>query len=368
MGKYIKLFQNHSQYEGFTGTTDFVLPNVSWCRDVRKIVHYNPRPIYRTTSGETYCNQYNKYIDVYSQVSNDYGKTWETTATTPTLIEQNSYDCGYGVVEAKVNVTTTSSPTKILNRVNQFRSVEIDGVKQPSVTSGYTFSTTGEHTVKYELGNPSYIGNSAFTYCNNISKFVIPNTVTQINSDAFFGCDGITSIGPVGSDSSIEVPNSVINILDYAFYYCFQLRTVKLPDSVQYLGYQCFHNCRQLHRVEFGKGLTTINDSGFTACWTLTTIIFHEESKPYIGRSAFVGCSIHSLDIPSGCTSIWNNAFSGNSFMESIIIRKTTPPSLGSNVFYDTGSCPIQVPSGSVETYKAASGWSDYASRIQAIE
>ena len=52
-------------------------------------------PQYRAISGETYCDGFDKYVDVYSQVSYDNGRTWETTVTTPTLIEKDSEDCGY---------------------------------------------------------------------------------------------------------------------------------------------------------------------------------------------------------------------------------------------------------------------------------
>jgi hypothetical protein len=50
----------------------------------------------------------------------------------------------------------------------------------------------------------------------------------------------------------------------------------------------------------------------------------------------------------------------------SLTINAVVPPSLNGYVFLGS-SYPIYVPSESVETYKAASGWSDYASRIQAI-
>jgi hypothetical protein len=40
---------------------------------------------------------------------------------------------------------------------------------------------------------------------------------------------------------------------------------------------------------------------------------------------------------------------------------------LGSSAFSITNNCPIYVPSASVDTYKAASGWSTYASRIHEI-
>lgn len=49
----------------------------------------------RITSGEPYCSIFDKYVDVYSQKSVDSGDTWVTTATTPTLVEANSVDCGY---------------------------------------------------------------------------------------------------------------------------------------------------------------------------------------------------------------------------------------------------------------------------------
>ncbi len=54
--------------------------------------------------------------------------------------------------------------------------------------------------------------------------------------------------------------------------------------------------------------------------------------------------------------------------MSSITCNATTPPALGTDVFANTNNCPIYVPAASVETYKAASGWSGYASRIQAIQ
>lgn len=41
MRKFIKAFENHNQYEAFTGTSEFVLPNVSFCENEDEM-HYNP--------------------------------------------------------------------------------------------------------------------------------------------------------------------------------------------------------------------------------------------------------------------------------------------------------------------------------------
>ena len=42
MGKYLKLFDTHAEYESFI-QTDFDRPNVSYCKDNDE-VHYNPLP------------------------------------------------------------------------------------------------------------------------------------------------------------------------------------------------------------------------------------------------------------------------------------------------------------------------------------
>ena len=97
---------------------------------------------------------------------------------------------------------------------------------------------------------------------------------------------------------------------------------------------------------------------------TSLTIGSHPTSIP---SGMFENCTkLTSLDIPSNISSIESRAFASCTGLTSITVESTTPPTLGSYVFNYT-NCPIYVPSESVDAYKAASGWSSYASRIQAI-
>lgn len=64
--------------------------------DGSKLVYQRVRtPMYRKTSGETYCVSFDKMVEEYSQVSFDDGQSWTTTATTEVLVEHNSEDCGF---------------------------------------------------------------------------------------------------------------------------------------------------------------------------------------------------------------------------------------------------------------------------------
>ena len=122
-------------------------------------------------------------------------------------------------VVAKFNVTSTSSPTKLCNSsaVSQFSGIEIDGVVQPSVVSAYTFSTTGEHSVKYTLTDPTSIGDGAFSSCSGLTSIDIPSGATSIGSNAFASCSGLTSC---------TIGSGVTSIGNYAFIYCSSLTSI----------------------------------------------------------------------------------------------------------------------------------------------
>ena len=219
-------------------------------------------------------------------------------------------------VVAKYNVTSTSNSTPLSSSygegIETFSAMEIDGVAQPNVVSSYTFSTTGEHTVKYTLKDSTTVGMWAFWQTSTLTSVYIPNSVTSISDGVFQECTGITS--------------------------------VTIGDSVTYIGITSFTMCYNLTSVTIPNSVTSIANNAFLDCTGLT-----------------------SVTIGSGITSIGDNAFNDCSGLTSVTIQATTPPTLGAMVFEQTNNCPIYVPSGSVSTYKAASGWSSYTSRIQAI-
>ena len=87
-----------------------------------------------------------------------------------------------------------------------------------------------------------------------------------------------------------------------------------------------------------------------------------------IGMYSFAYNSITSATIGTGITSIGELAFTNDVNLTSVTIKALDPPTLGSNVFSVDVNHPIYVPASAVATYKAATGWSEYASRIQAIQ
>ena len=77
---------------------------------------------------------------------------------------------------------------------------------------------------------------------------------------------------------------------------------------------------------------------------------------------------LKSVEFPQSISMIGYSCFYKCILLEYIIIYATTPPNFGSNALLQTNSLShIYVPSESVDAYKSASGWSSYASIIEAI-
>ena len=225
--------------------------------------------------------------------------------------------------------------------------------------SGYEYSAMtdaviGDCVTNVGKNDDTY-SDSVFSECSSLSSVTIPNGVTYIGSYAFRGCSSLTSL---------TIPNGVTSIGDYAFYNCTSLSSVTIPSGVTSIGETAFGFCTSLQNITFLSGITSVAPWMFQHCTSLTSVTI-PDSVTSIGYSAFYECtSLSSITLPSGVTNIGNNAFSRCSGLTSITVLATTPPTLG---YGGLGNGSIYVPSESVETYKAASGWSDYASRIQAI-
>ena len=171
MPKYLKSFETHSQYEAFTQTEDFILPNICYCEDQTDVVHYNDLEtrIIATFNLQSAKNTSIYYLDEYDPVPG----------------------------------------------VNMFSNIEIDGVSvniaDLDAAQGMYNLSSGQHTVAYTLINSSEIPHDAFNCCADINTVRIPEGVTTINSHAFNSCTSLVTV---------TLPNSIENIDGCTFNDC----------------------------------------------------------------------------------------------------------------------------------------------------
>jgi hypothetical protein len=86
------------------------------------------------------------------------------------------------------------------------------------------------------------IGESAFYICYRLTSVSIPNNVRSIGWQAFDGCYGLTNV---------TIGSGVANIAGNAFAGCSALTTVTIPASVTSMGGSCFADCTKLTQAYF---------------------------------------------------------------------------------------------------------------------
>ena len=156
---------------------------------------------------------------------------------------------------------------------------------------------------------------------------------------------------------SVTLPDTLEYIGAYAFSECSNLESVTIPDSVTSIGDSAFYNCINLTSATIGDSVTSIGDDAFYNCGSLKSLTIGD-SVTSIGRAAFIYCDIKSLTIPDSVTSIGDHAFSGCTDLESVTIGNSVT-SIGDYAF---GGCDKLIEVYNLSDLSIAVGSSDYGS------
>ena len=220
---------------------------------------------------------------------------------------------------------------------------------------------------------------------NLVTALTIPDSVTSINSGAFYNCRSLTSV---------TIPDSVTSIGGSAFNGCSSLTSVTIGNNVTSIGGGAFNGCYKVIEV---RNTSTLNitagssDYGYVGYYAkrvyaegksyLSTdkdgyIIYDDGTDKilvrYTGKEtdltlpssitqingyAFFGCtSLTSVTIPDSVTSIGGSAFNGCSSLTSVTIGNNVT-SIGGGAF---NGCYKVIEVRNTSTLNITAGSSDY--------
>ena len=203
------------------------------------------------------------------------------------------------------------------------------------------------------------IGDAAFTY-THLTSVTIPASVTEIGLEVFRNCGYLTAITvsdanpqyksvdgvlltkdgkrliccPAAKTGSFAIPDTVTEIDTYAFYCCFTLTGVTIPDGVTYIGSHAFEGCHEFVSMSIPDSVTSIGEAAFFGCNRLADLkISNNLTK--IDGATFMGChGLTSVTIPDSVTDIGWQAFSECGSLLNITIPDSVT-CLGNSVFQD---------------------------------
>lgn len=154
-------------------------------------------------------------------------------------------------------------------------------VEVPSTYNGYPVTTIGTlafaqksiHVVKLP-DTITEIEEDAFRGSSHLEQINLPNSITSIGQSAFSGCKSLTEI---------SLPNELITLEPYVFADCINLSTIYIPTSVVEIKETSFGNCPKITDVHYAGneeewGLVYFGYLGHAT--QFNSAIFHYNSQP----------------------------------------------------------------------------------------
>lgn len=106
------------------------------------------------------------------------------------------------------------------------------------------------------------ICDEAFRYCSSLNEIIIPRSIRNIGKYAFHFCE-ITN--------NIEIPEGVTSIEKNTFSYC-EMRKVTLPNTVTNIKSEAFANNSELSLIEIPNSVTSIANDAFKDCSSVSFV------------------------------------------------------------------------------------------------
>ena len=371
-----------------------------------------------------YCNTLNKISIGHRVESIGAYAFYNCTSLKTATIHDRVASIGAGVFKGCTSLTSVSIPDSV-TAIKEQTFYGCSSMKSLTIPNSITsigkeafYNCTGELIVNSRVlveggctlasskftkiticEGPTKISSTFIQNISTLSSINIPNSVTSIEGNAFYGCSALKRVDITDlslwcrinftnstanplcfgaklyinnkETTQITIPSSITSIKEYAFYGCTSLKSLTLPNSITSVGAYALYDCTGELVINSPTLVEAEGNIGNLSSSAFSKITIGNGPKK-IANLLFSGCtSLKSVTIPNSVTSIGYDAFRGCTSLTSVYCKPTTPPTAIADswsnwrAFYNNASGrKIYVPRNSVSAYKAASFWSDYASYI----
>lgn len=228
----------------------------------------------------------------------------------------------------------------------------------------YTFYSTALKEVIIP-NNIAYLGVKSFSFCSNLKTLYFNAEDCDINSeDVFSNCDSLVNVEfgetvtkiPVGlfyycrNLSKVLLPNSITEIGANAFNGT-ALNDIVIPNNVTMIGERAFQHCYSLYSITIGKSVQEIGSLAFGTCTNARLITSLNQTPPNITEDVFSIYTYNygSLNAPINSIDAYKNAIGWKNFksytgidissVENISINENAKP-----IYYNLQGIKVDNP------------------------
>ncbi len=241
-----------------------------------------------------------------------------TIPNSVTTIGEGAFSGCIGIEEITIPNSVTQIYAGAFNGCDNLSKVNISSLE---AWCGIVFGMGMMGDYSRESSNPIYYAHHLYLNGQEVTDLVIPESITAINSYAFYGGSGFTSI---------TLGNAVTTICNYAFSGCTGLTNLTIGDAVTTIGESAFEGCTGLTSLTISKSVISISGNIIVNCPSLTSLSVESGNPIFDSRdncNAIIETATNTLVvgsqttvIPNTVTAIGASAFTSCDGLTSIVI------------------------------------------------
>ena len=227
------------------------------------------------------------------------------------VLSNNTFNGCAGLLSVNIASTITSIGSLCFANCVSLQEINVDQENEVYHSEGNCLIETDSNiliagcktSVIPNDGSVTTIGAHAF-YGSSITEITIPNTIVEIQANAFSLCTRLTEI---------SIPSSISRINNNTFFGCGSLSSITIPNTITYFGMSVFAFCTSLNSVYYGGSISGWCNIEFNG------------SRPLVYANGFYinNTLVENLEIPSDVTTINGDAFRGYKGLKSLTIPST---------------------------------------------
>ena len=177
---------------------------------------------------------------------------------------------------------------------------------------------------KVDLSTVETISKYAFSGCESLKTITLPATLTALDAMSFVGCTALENIDVEEGSAAYKSLDGVVLVANeetaengelvfetIALYPAGRKGAYEVPETVKNIAEKAFYNCDALTEITFLPGFTNIGAEAFFDCDALVTINMPDSARD-IGDHAFASCDeLRGFIVNSNLTDYADNAFDG---------------------------------------------------------